>query len=88
MVFVCFMRNVGLLDRIFRFTLGTFLLLTGLTILDGAHGSIIGIIVAICSLLPFYMALTARCFVFNWFKIHSLNKKECATHGRPYQSEV
>ena len=71
------MKNVGLIDRTLRFLLGVSLVFIGLFWMDGIHGQVPGIIIAICSLLPFYMALTASCFVFRWLKIHSLSQKEC-----------
>jgi hypothetical protein len=78
------MKNVGLIDRVLRFVLGLGLVYSGLFLLNGIHGNIIGIIISVCSLLPFYMAFTATCFVFRWFKIHSLSKKECEIYGQPY----
>jgi hypothetical protein len=33
------------------------------------------------------MAFTQTCFVFNWFKIHSLFKKECDMIGQPYANK-
>lgn len=48
----------------------------GLFELNGLEGKVVGILVALVSLLPFYMSLTASCFVFRWFGIHSLSKSE------------
>jgi len=78
-------KNVGQIDRILRFLLGIFLVWFGVFILNGKEGGVIGILVAITSLMPFYMAFTRSCFVFRWFKIHSLSKKECEMQGEPYQ---
>ncbi len=78
------MRNVGKIDRSLRFLLGVFLLWLGLWGFDGLSGDIIGIVISLTALLPFYMAVTASCFVFRWFKIHSLSKSECEKYGAPY----
>ncbi len=77
-------KNVGWIDRSLRFLLAMFLLWLGLWKLHGMEGNIIGITVAVCSLLPLYMVLTGSCFVFRWFKIHTLSKSECKVHGEPY----
>jgi hypothetical protein len=78
-------KNVGKIDRTLRFLLGLFLVWLGLFMLNGKEGKVMGIFVALISLMPFYMALTGSCFVFRWFKIHSLSKKECQIHGHPYR---
>lgn len=77
-------KNVGTIDRILRLLLGLILIWFGVFILNGKEGNVIGIFVALISLMPFYMATTRSCFVFRWFKIHSLSKKECEIHGQPY----
>ena len=77
-------KNVGKIDRALRFLLGLFLIWLGVFVLNGKEGEVIGILVALISLMPFYMALTRSCFVFRWFKIHSLSKKECEIFGQPY----
>jgi len=77
-------KNVGQIDRILRFLLGLFLVWLGVFVLNGKEGKIIGILVALVSLMPFYMALTRSCFVFRWYKIHSLSRKECEIEGQPY----
>jgi len=77
-------KNVGKIDRTLRFLLGLFLIWLGVFVLNGKEGNAIGIFVALISLMPFYMALTRSCFVFRWFKIHSLSKKECEIYGQPY----
>ena len=78
-------KNVGKIDKTLRFLLGLILVWLGLFVLNGKEGSVVGILVAIISLMPFYMALTGSCFVFRWFKIHSLSKKEYQNHGNPYR---
>ena len=77
-------KNVGRIDRTLRFLLGLFLVWLGVFVLNGKEGNMIGIFVVLISLMPFYMALTRSCFVFRWFKIHSLSKKECEMYGQPY----
>jgi len=76
-------RNVGRFDRIFRFGLGIFLLWLGFVTLNGKSGNLLGIIIALTSIMPFYMSYTASCFVFRWFNIHSLSKKEIKIFGNP-----
>lgn len=80
-------RNVGMIDRVLRFLLGLLLIWLGLIQLGGAEGSILGIIVALASLLPIYISITASCFIFRFLHIHSLSKKECETYGNPFADE-
>jgi hypothetical protein len=77
-------KNVGKIDRTLRFLLGLFLVWLGLYVLNGKEGNVIGILIALISLMPFYMTLTGSCFVFRWFKTHSLSKKEYEMYGPPY----
>jgi len=77
-------KNVGLIDRIFRFLLGCSLVWIGLLELGGTEGSFGGILVALCSLLPFYMAVTRSCFVFRWFNVHSCSAKELEADSKLY----
>jgi hypothetical protein len=77
-------KNVGKIDRTLRFLLALFLVWLGVFVLNGKEGNVIGILVALISLLPFYMAVTRSCFVFRWFKVHSLSIKECEIYGQPY----
>ena len=79
-------KNVGKIDRTLRFLLGLTLIWIGLFVLDGKDGNIIGIAVVLISLIPFYMTFTGSCFVFRWFKIHSLSKSECQIYGEPYKN--
>ena len=69
-------KNVGKLDAILRFLLGIFLVYLGLFILKGIQGNLLGIFVALISIMPFYMAITRKCFVFNFFRISSIPKKK------------
>ena len=77
-------KNVGKIDRTLRFLLVLFLVWLGVFVMNGKEGNVIGIFVALFSLMPFYMSVTRSCFVFRWFKIHSLSKKECEIFGQPY----
>ena len=70
--------NVGKMDRVFRFFFGLFLLWFGLIYLVGINGKLIGIVVALVSLIPFTMSRTAKCPVFYWLKINSLTNKDRA----------
>jgi len=76
-------KNVGIIDRTMRFSLAIFLGWLGLFVLDGLQGAVLGILVSITSLLPLYMTITGSCFVFRWFNIHSLSKKEIGRYGDP-----
>jgi len=80
-------KNVGNIDRTLRLLLGLFLVWLGLFVFEGKKGNLLGVIVSITALMPFYMVATRSCFVFRWFKIHSLSKKECGLYGVPYQGE-
>ena len=80
-------KNVGTIDRTLRFILGLFLVWLGVFVLKGKEVNGLGILVALASLMPFYMALTRSCFVFKWFKIHSLSKPECKLYGTPYTKD-
>lgn len=77
-------RNVGTIDKVLRTLLGLFLIRLGLFVLDGVEGNWIGIAVAVASLLPFYMVISGSCFVFKWFRTHSLSRAERARFGDPY----
>ncbi|NQV42496.1 MAG: DUF2892 domain-containing protein [Candidatus Marinimicrobia bacterium] len=75
------LKNVGWIDRGFRFFWAVFLIWFGLFFLEGIHGNILGILVSVTALLPLYMVITQSCFVFRWFNIHSLSKKEILRFG-------
>ena len=77
-------KNVGKIDRSLRLLLGIFLVWLGLWGLYGLEGNLLGIIISLTALMPFYMVITGSCFVFRWFKIHSLSKTECKIYGEPY----
>jgi hypothetical protein len=76
-------RNIGKLDRIFRFLLALLLLWLGLIGLQGLEGKALGIAVALISVIPFATSTTASCFVFRWLNKHSLSKRECELYGDP-----
>ena len=67
-------KNVGTLDAILRTLLGIALVVVGLVLLNGLEGNIFGIIVALVSIMPFYMAISRKCFVFKWLNISSIKK--------------
>jgi hypothetical protein len=69
-------KNVGKFDAVLRFLLGIFLVYLGLFILKGIQGNLLGILVALISIMPFYMAITRKCFVFKFFKISSIPRKK------------
>jgi len=69
-------RNVGNLDAILRSILGGVLVFLGMYVLSGYRGSVIGILVALISLMPFYMAITRKCFVFRFLGINSIPKEK------------
>lgn len=69
-------KNVGKLDRMLRIIFGLFLLWVGLVHLKALQGGILGIIVALLSLIPFSTAATRFCPVFSLFKISSMTKRD------------
>jgi hypothetical protein len=77
-------RNVGKTDRLLRFFLAAFLAWLGFWSLGGLRGNVIGLLVGFASLMPLTMCATGYCFVFRWFRIHSLAKHELTVHGDPY----
>ena len=80
-------KNVGKVDRMLRFLLGLFLVWLGLYKFNGLEGNIIGILIALVSLMPFYMTITGSCFVFRWLKINSLSKSERQKHNYYYSNK-
>ena len=67
-------RNVGDLDAGLRTLLAISLIALGLFPLNGLEGESLGIAVALASLMPLYMVVTRRCFVFRWFGWSSVPK--------------
>ncbi|MCG8372583.1 MAG: DUF2892 domain-containing protein [Balneolales bacterium] len=80
-------KNVGMIDRIARFLVALFLAEIGLFRLNGLEGNVSGIVVAIISLIPLYMVITRSCFVFRWFRFHSLSNVELLKFGDPYKKK-
>ena len=68
-------KNVGNLDATLRVILGIFLIWLGLFQVDGLNGDIWGILISICAVLPFTMAITRICPVFTVFNISSISSK-------------
>lgn len=69
-------KNVGSIDRIMRIVFGLFLVWLGLYQLNGLKGDVLGISVALLSLIPFIIAATRICPVFSIFKLSSITKKD------------
>ncbi len=65
--------NVGSTVPAMRFILALLLLYLGLFVLKGLEGKLIGILIAMTSLLSLYMVITRSCFVFPWLNIHKRN---------------
>jgi uncharacterized membrane protein len=74
-------KNVGIIDRILRIIFGLFLIWLGFFQLKGQEGEVLGIFVALFSLVPFTIAATRVCPVFTIFKISSITKKEKQMKG-------
>jgi len=69
-------RNVGGVDAFMRFVLGVALIFIGMYTLEGIKGNPLGIIVALISLMPIYMAITRKCFVFKFLQISTVPSKD------------
>jgi hypothetical protein len=69
-------KNVGGVDAFMRFVLGVVLILVGMFVLGGVNGSLSGIMVALLSLIPFYMAVTRRCIVFKVLNLSTIPRKD------------
>ena len=80
-------KNVGLIDRTLRFFFGLFLLWLGLYILGGIDGSLLGMAVALLSVVPFSIVTIGICPIFHWFRIHSFSHREWERFGDPYPAE-
>lgn len=81
-------KNVGKLDRVARFFFGLFLIWLGAFKFGALDWSPLGLLLVALALLPFYMAVSGSCFIFSWFKIHSLSTSERAMHGEPYPENL
>lgn len=71
-----FKQNEGILDRIVRVTLGLVLLPTGLFLLGGLQGSVLGLVVAGISGLPLITGITGFCPLYVPFGINTLEKEK------------
>jgi hypothetical protein len=71
-----FKRNVGILDRIVRVTLGLVLLPAGLFLLGGLQGSVPGLLVAGLGLLGLVTGVTGFCPLYVPFGISTLEKEK------------
>jgi hypothetical protein len=80
--------NIGRTDQFIRFLLGFVLLWLGLFILHGLAGAPWGVLVAAFAVVPFYMAISRTCFVFQWLGIHSLSDEEVKRYGHPYGQQA
>jgi hypothetical protein len=69
-------KNVGGVDAFMRFVLGVVLILVGMFVLGGVNGSLSGLMVALLSLIPFYMAVTRRCIVFKVLNLSTIPRKD------------
>jgi len=68
-------KNVGNIDAFLKFVMALILFGVGLFLLNGIDGNVLGIILALCSLIPLYMVITRKCFVFKRLNISSISKK-------------
>ncbi len=67
-----FKRNEGILDRIARVTLGVVLLPTGLFLLGGLQGSVLGLSVAGLGTIGLITGATGVCPTYNLFGFSTL----------------
>jgi uncharacterized membrane protein YuzA (DUF378 family) len=68
-------KNVGYIDRILRYIIGFFLLLLGVYGFNGIEGKLIGIVIALSSIIFFATSLTRKCPILYFFKITTTKKK-------------
>ena len=66
-----FKKNMGWLDRTVRFIVGVALIPTGLFLLGGWQGNLVGILVTAFALLPILTGLTGFCPGYIPFRISS-----------------
>ena len=71
-----FKRNEGVIDRTLRVLLALVLLPTGLFWLGGLQGTVLGLVVAGFSLLPFITGLTGFCPLYVPFGISTLEAEK------------
>lgn len=71
-----FKRNVGILDRIVRVTLGLVLLPAGLLLLGGLQGSILGLVATGLGVLGLFTGFTGFCILYIPLGINTLEKEK------------
>lgn len=70
-----FKRNEGILDRIVRVTMALVLMPSGLFLLGGLQGKVLGLLIAGFGLLPLITGLTGFCPMYTLFGISTLEKE-------------
>lgn len=71
-----FKRNEGVLDRSVRVVLGLVLLPTGLLLLGGLQGSVLGLVAAGLGVLVLITGFTGVCPLYMPFEISTLEKEK------------
>jgi len=71
-----FKRNVGILDRIVRVALGMVLLPSGLFLLGGLQGNVLGLVTASLGALGLVTGLTGYCPLYVPFGINTREKEK------------
>ena len=71
-----FKRNVGILDRIVRVTLGTVFLPSGLFLLRGLQGNALGLVIVGLGSIGLVTGLTGFCPLYIPFGISTLEKEK------------
>jgi hypothetical protein len=71
-----FERNEGILDRIVRVTLALILLPTGIFLLGGLQGSVLGLVIVGIGALALITGLTGFCPLYVPFGISTLEKEQ------------
>lgn len=71
-----FKRNVGTLDRILRVALGLVLLPTGLFLLGGLQGSVLGLVIAVLGGIELITGFTGFYLMYIPFGINTFEKEK------------
>ena len=71
-----FKRNEGTLDRIARLAVGIVLLPTGLVLLGGMQGNVLGLLVTLPGVIGLVTALTGFCPTYVLFGISTLESEK------------
>ncbi len=69
-------RNEGILDRIARIALGVMLLPTGLVLLGGLQGSVIGLVVTVVGAIGLITGATGFCLAYIPFGFSTLDMEK------------